>query len=195
MPITDYIVYDCESKRMAQETQGGWKNIFGMGLASCVIWDTRDQQYHFFGPGDKERERCCQYMHKRICVSFNGVTFDSFLLLGNDRRLKDNKVSNEKHYWFELDIFFEILKKVIGCDDYDTILNMPWKERSRYCPKGVYNLDTIAIRTVNVGKSGVSSDGPKYFKEENWAALFGYNLQDVRALKEVKEFIQNKTRI
>jgi len=189
MPVIDYCVYDCETQKMAQETEGGWNNIYGMDLASCVVWDSLTQQYHFFGPGDEERQRCCKYMHKRICVSFNGVGFDTKLLLGNKRTLEGNKVSNGQLYWYELDIYLEIMKKIMGRDSYKEILSMSWNEKKKYCQPGVYKLGNIAANTIHAGKNGESEDGPKFFKSGNFAKLFEYNLQDVRVLKLLKEFI------
>jgi hypothetical protein len=182
-----YIVMDAESQNMADEVPGGWNNIFGMGVASVVTYDSITDNYSFWSPNDLER--LLQFMNNKLVVTFNGFHFDSQLLLGNDRIIEPNGITkNDKYGWYNYDVYLEIWRILMKMDksNYTKIVEEQRKQRP---PKGVYNLESIAKCTLNHTKNGHGEFAPKMFKEGRIFELLEYNLQDVRILKELIQFI------
>ena len=78
------VVYDLEVVTGPDETPGGWDNPYGMGFASGVTYDYATDLYEFF-MHDAGAEALRVKLTNRIAISFNGVKFDSRVLLGNER--------------------------------------------------------------------------------------------------------------
>jgi len=179
---------------MSNEVEGGFSNIFNFGFASGVIYDSEKDEYLFFGPGDQERIRMCQYLSgnkDKIAVSFNGINFDSFLLLGNDRILDGKCVasSDGNYEWMEIDVYLEIHMRISEKDTYTETLEDIKKNRGKW-QKGTFSLDGIASATIHQQKNGKGEDGPRLIKENKLAELFQYNFRDVQLLKNVYIFIK-----
>jgi DNA polymerase elongation subunit (family B) len=198
-----FLVYDVETQLMSQEVEGGWKNCFGMKLASCIIYDSEKDQYVFFGPD--ENELVCKYLtgsgKDHIVVSFNGFNFDSRVLLGDDRKY-DGKSNVYKEgsglEWLEMDIYLEIYKHILPEElckknnveklSYQMIVDEV-KANKNLRIQGC-SLDDICKATLGKSKNAHSEDGPKLFKEGNLVKLLEYNLQDVRLTKDLFLFIK-----
>ena len=70
-----YKVYDCETKYMADEVEGKWNNVAGMGLSSCVVYDSKIDEYKLFGP-DSEDDVAQELSEKDyIVVGFYSFNF------------------------------------------------------------------------------------------------------------------------
>ena len=191
--MLDYLVYDCETKFMANEVKGSWGNISGMGLASCVVYDSKIDEYLFFGP-DSNKE-VCKYFNNRIVIGFNNFNFDSKLLLGDDKTCLESsyhQVSSPFGNWIEHDIYLDIYNYVLPSSKisytYHAIIEM-LKNKKYRGESGVYNLKYVCMNTLGVTKNDVAENGPKYYKEGKFSKLFQYNLQDVRLTKMLYEFI------
>lgn len=188
--IPPFIVYDTESQLMSTEVQGGWNNVYNFKMASCVTYDSEINQYQFF----TDRDEVCRYFSAKAdkpVISFNGIGFDTKLLLGDNRQLVGRNVSSHdnKYGWKEIDIYLEMMACVMGTSSYQDTLTQLKTSRGKF-PPGTFKLDTICKNTINSQKNGASEDGPKLFKEGNFAKLFEYNLQDVRLLKDIYMFIK-----
>ena len=195
-----FLVYDLETQYMAQEVEGGWKNCFGMKLASCVIYDSRIDQYIFFGPD--ENEAVCKYLSGKdhIVVSYNGYNFDSRVLLGDDRKFENNLVYKEgcETEWLEMDLYLEIYKHILPIEllkkynvdkfTYQIIIDEVKANKNLRIPG--CSLDNVSKVTFKKCKNAHSEDGLKLFKEVNLTKLLEYNLQDVRLTKDNFLFIK-----
>ena len=180
---------DCETQKYAEDPSvGGWNNVYGMDLSSCVTYDSKTDNYTFWD--HLSRERLCDYLNGKIVVSFNGILFDSKLLLGNDRTIELNgSTKNIKNCWFNVDIYIEIWRRILNLDksNYPKIIEELKKQRFN---KGIFALKDIAFATLNHTKSGDGADAPMLFKQGRIVELLQYNLQDVRVTKELFQFIQ-----
>lgn len=185
--MIDFIVYDVETQKMSNQVEGGWNNIYGMGLASAVTYSSADDQYLFWQ--ESEREDLCKYLNNQLVVSFNGLTFDSKLLLGDDRILLPNGTTqNNKYSWKNADIFIETWRRILNLDrtNYPKIVEEINKQEMQ---QGIFSLDGIANATLNRSKSGKGSNACMLYQQRKYIELFNYNLQDVRLTKELYLFI------
>ena len=91
-----YIVVDTETQKHADQVSGGWDNIEGMGFASAVTYSSQLDRYVFWK--SNQREDLCKYLNNQLVVSFNGINFDTKLLLGNDRVLNNNGSTENGKY-------------------------------------------------------------------------------------------------
>lgn len=185
--MNDYVVMDAETQKYAEEIPGGWNNVYGMDLASAVTYDSKSDSYTFWD--HHSRENLCEYLNGKLVVTFNGIIFDSRLLLGNDRIIEPNGVTrNSKHSWNNLDIYVEMWRRILKMDktDYPKIIQMMKAQRFK---KGIFGLKEVSLATLNHTKSGDGADAPKLFKDGKIVELFQYNLQDVRITRQQLEFI------
>jgi len=198
-----YLVYDIETQYMAQEVEGGWTNCFGMKLASCVVYDSKKDQYVFFGPD--EHELVCKYLtgnsKDHIVVGYNSFNFDSKVLLGDDRKLDGTNLVYKVGTglgWLEMDLYLEIYKYILPEElckknnveklNYQMIVNEV-KANKNLRVSG-FSLNDVCTATLGKSKNAHSEDGPKLFKEGNLTKLFEYNLQDVRLTRDLFMFIK-----
>lgn len=192
--MSAWMVYDLEIAREVKDTPGGWGNPYGMTLGSAVVFDYSSNQFHFF-LHDTDKPRLLEFLNGNSLISFNGLNFDTKVLLGNDRVFEplpngigfkvtsaDGKIS-----WNELDLFTLCLKSKFECVD----LMEATHKRSR----GGMNLDAISKATLGdkFGKSGDGAEAPRMYKAGKYLDLLSYNLQDVRLTRQICEFAkQNK---
>ena len=193
MPV---IVYDVETQFLANEIEGGWKNCFGMKVATCVCYSYSDDLYHFFGDTEDEHKKLLKFLNGCLAITFNGIQFDSQVLLGNDRKVKSNGYTSgtpfgEEIGFFNYDINAEIWKSLFETKDCNEALKSASNARQLH-KKGVWNLDGIATATLGglIHKSGDGALAPQKFKDGKMRELFEYNLQDVRVEKALFEFVK-----
>jgi hypothetical protein len=186
--MRNFVVMDAETKMLAKQVQGGWDNIYGHGMSSAVTYSSASDKYKFW-PSD-QRDALCSYLNKQVVVTFNGIMFDSKLLLGNDRVIEDNgATSNDKYSWINADIYVEMWRHILQLDrsDYSAIVK---KIQEQKFPKNVFGLDPIAKNTLGVSKSGEGAHAPDLFQQGRLLELFEYNLQDVRVTRQLYMFIK-----
>jgi len=185
------IVYDLEIQE--DPAVVGWENTFELKMSSCVAYSYATKQYHFFGHTDEERIRCLEFLNGATCVTFNGIKFDSKVLLGNDRRVSplgetcniSKSVTEPVYSWKNFDIYMKILLKLTKNTDCTNVM-----DNKAYHGKGLYSLDTMCTKTLGISKNGDGALAPKLFKDGKFYELLQYNLQDVRMTKQLFEFIQ-----
>lgn len=185
--IKEYIVFDCETQKLSDDVPGGWKNVFGMGLASAVTYNSKTDMYLFW---DKDhREDLCKYLNGKLIVSFNAISFDSKLLLGDSRVIEPNGITrNEKYQWHNADIYAEIWRNILSIDrnSYPELMLAIRKQRFE---KHVFDLHSVSAATIGHTKSGDGALAPALFQAGEIFKLLEYNLQDVRCTRELFEFI------
>ena len=185
--MNDFVVYDTETQKLADEIPGGWNDVFGMMMSSAVTYDSKTDNYNFWD--HNSREKLCQYLNGKNVVGFNSIMFDSKLLLGDNRIIElDGSTKNDKYSWKNIDIYVEIFRRIFQMDksNYPELLK---KMQEKKHQKGVFGLKDIAGATLNHTKSGDGAHAPVLFKEGKLAELYSYNLQDVRVTKELFQFI------
>lgn len=186
----DYIVYDVETQKLAKEVDGGWDNIYGMGLASCVAYDSASDTFRFFGGGEEEINRLCRFLHGKLAVSFNGISFDSRLLLGNERVLEKNGVTrNEIYWWANADIYAEVHRNILNISKTNYPFLMEQINKIKF-PPNVFSLDSIVKATLRSKKFGNGKHAPELFKNGQITELFQYNLQDTKVTNDLYLFIK-----
>lgn len=190
--MNDLIFYDMEIAKTIKEA-GGWDRFDNMGIGSSVAYSTKNSRY-FFYLHDKDRSKLIDLLNGQKVVTYNGINFDSKLLLGADRTIertpngmgilvtsKDRTVQ-----WVEFDIYLQILKAQHNLKDaIDVIKKYPKSA------KGGLKLGGVASATIGAeyDKTGDAEDAPLLYQAQNYASLLEYNLQDTALTKELYEFI------
>ncbi len=194
--LNKFVVYDVEISRQVEDVPGRWDNPEGMGFGSAVVYSYEDGQYSFFlhqkGLGELVR-----FLTGKICVTFNGVSFDSRVIQGNDRvivgdplittKSKKSGVVGIPSAWKNYDILLKYIKGRFG---YNNIEEAMGRLGDRAIHDGSFSLDGIAEDTFGLHKSGTGAHAPVLYHEEKYAELLAYNLQDVWLTKKLFEFIQ-----
>jgi len=176
------IVYDVEVVKWAQDVEGGWENPHGMGFGTGVAYNYKDDRYHFFQAHQKGQliDLLCS---NSPVISFNGVRFDNKVLLGNDYATAENDA-----LWSDLDILLEVVRSRYGVR---SVAEAEERFTSSVVHNGVIALDGLSRGTLRLSKSGYGGDAPRLIREEKWAEVFAYNLNDVRLTRKLFEFIRD----
>ena len=189
----DHIVYDVEIAKTVDSVPGKWNNPEGMGFGSAVAYSYDKDQYFFF-LHEEGRESLIRLLHKNIVISFNGIKFDSRVVLGNDRRFDASgetwrMSSKDIDYavWINVDLLLEYVKARFN---YTTVAEAEDRLGDRTIHDGSFSLDGLAEGTFNLHKTGHGANAPILYQQGNYAELLSYNLQDVRLTRKVYEFIQ-----
>lgn len=176
------LVYDVEVLRGPKETEGGWKNPAGMGFGTAVVYDYKNDVYLFFGPHQKDE--LISILTGNLVVSFNGIRFDNSVLLGNDYQKDKGPIR-----WPDYDILLEVVKAKFKVK---TIQEAQMTHGFRAVHDGSINLDAISRGTLGIGKTGSGAHAPELIREEEWAEVYAYNLNDVRLTRKLYDFIKEK---
>jgi len=190
------IVYDVETQIFADELKDGWNDVFGMKISSCVCYCYDDNAYHFFGDTVEEHKNLLKFMSGNLAITFNGINFDSRVLLGNDRIIKSNGYTEgspfgEKIGFHNYDISAEIWRSFFDDDNIVNVLKQQGNAKYLHV-RGVWNLDVISRNTLGnqFTKLGNGSQAPQKYKDGRMRELWQYNLQDVRVEKALFEFVK-----
>jgi hypothetical protein len=188
--MKDYLVYDVETQIPFEELKNGWDDPFGMKISSAVVYSNKTDQFYFFGHTEEERIRLCEMLNNQDVVTFNGISFDSRVVLGNDRLILEHGVtasSDKKYQWRNIDIYVILWKRIL--DWKGTVEELLEHLKKNRPPKGVFNLDSILWATLKMKKNGDGKDAPMLFKTGDFRKLYEYNLQDVRCERDLYRFI------
>jgi len=181
-----FVVYDVETLRTPEEVDGGWDNPQGMGFGCACSYDYRDDRYRFFCGPDGQRDLISQ-LDGRTAVTFNGIHFDSRVLLGNDR-LTDalGMTYGGGAGWNNYDILLEYIKSRYG---YTSLAEAEKRLGDKEIHDGSFNLDGLAEGTLGRRKNGSGELAPRLLDAGDYDRLFAYNLQDVRLTRDLFEHI------
>lgn len=182
----DLIVYDVELCDVVRKKED-WKRINQDWFGSAVAYSYRKNQYFFF-LHKSSLPSLKALLHNSYTISFNGINFDSKVILGRERIVslyngwKTGVVIRDgATKWMEYDLFTQCLKGIFKSDN-DLIAS------KRISPGGC-KLGDIASATLNIGKSGNPADAPILYKQRKFDTLLAYNLQDVRVTKALFEYV------
>ncbi len=190
--ITDNIrVYDIEVVRGPNEVKNGWENPEAMGLAIAICYDYHLDKYIFYEQAERGRTRLIQHLGGMYVVSFNGVKFDSKILLGNDRLVKCEdgfpvtRPMNGMEKWMNIDLLLLAIQGKYGLDTAEEAYS---RSRHRSIHDGSLSLDGIARGTLGKAKTGLGAKAPLLFNRGLFGELYAYCLEDVRLTRQLFEF-------
>jgi len=183
------VVYDVETKYTPDEVDGGWKNPARMRFASAVAYDWQTDTYHHF-LHEEGRWELVAFLNGKQAITFNGIEFDSRVLLGNGRTLcDDGRVFQEwpdpeapigVAWWDNFDILLEYLKVRFDVSTIDSALEILREDETH---DRTFTLDALCKATFEGRKLGHGADVPLLYAAEKYAELLTYNLHDVRLTK------------
>lgn len=179
------VVYDIETLRHPDEVTGGWDNPEGMGFGIACAYDYFDDTYYFFD-GPEGRHALCDLLDGKMAVTFNGIRFDSRVLLGNDRQLEYRLTGNDRHQWANFDILAEYIKSRYG---YTTVADAEKRLGDAAIHDGSFGLDGLAEGTLGMRKNGSGELAPALLDGGQYSRLYGYCLNDVRLTRKLFEHI------
>ncbi len=190
--ITDNIrVYDIEVIRGPNEVKDGWENPEEMGLAIAVCYDYHLDNYIFYEQAERGRTRLIHHLDGMYVVSFNGVKFDSRVIIGNDRRVKCEdgfpviRPMNGMEGWMNIDLLLLAVQGKYGLDTAEEAYN---RLGDRRIHDGSITLDGIAQGTLGKVKTGLGAKAPLLFSQGLFSELYAYCLEDVRLTRQLFEF-------
>lgn len=185
-----HIVYDCETQKLFSEIKDRSK-IWELKLSTAVTYCYEDDEYKFWTFNNQTD--LLEYLNSNYVIGFNSIGFDNPLIMGEGHKLdaKGNS-SNGKYSWINFDIMHECKKHLYAIPDETPINEVFEIFRKNFSTniKGVYNLNGIAIATLNKHKNGHGEDAVELFKTKKILDLIQYNLQDVRVTKQIYDFIK-----
>lgn len=184
------LVYDVEIANCVDSVSGGWQNFSGMGFASAVVYSYDKDRYYFF-LHLKGLTELLELLNKNRVITFNGIKFDSKIVLGKNRKIKDNNkrtgvyIIGNGVIWEEFDLFVQCLKSIYKVKN-DIVAY------KRISPGGL-KLDDICLATLDQSKAGNGANAPGLYQSKCYDDLLSYNLQDVRLTKRLYDFVlENK---
>lgn len=188
------VVYDVEVVRGPRYVKRGFDNPFGMGFASAVAYEYLTDRYYFF-LHNKGRYEIVNLLKGKIAITFNGIKFDSRVLIGNDRAVdKKGRVYtlNGIMYWDNYDILLEVIKSKFKIENIkDALVKLDEKG----IHDGTFNLNSICKSSFGVEKCGHGAHAPILYNKGQYDKLLEYNHQDVRLTKRLFEFIREHKQV
>ena len=171
------IFYDIETLKGPDEVEDGWDNPEAMGFGSAVAYDSVSDLYHFFSQ-DKSSD-LVDLLRNQTVVTFNGVKFDNRVLLGNNYR-------RHELLWRDEDLLLWVIQYKFSLD---SVAEAESLLVSREVHDGSISLNGLAKGTLQKKKTSHGSQSPIMIREKRWSELWQYNLQDVRLLRQLREFL------
>ena len=192
--INNCVVYDVEVLRGPDKVEGGWDNPEAMGFASAVAYDYGANQYRFY-LHEPDSVRLKLDLDGRHAITFNGIKFDSRVVLGNDRFIDADGKAHTSHeigqsqihiVWNNTDLLLEYIKARFG---YESVGDAEKRLGDRAIHDESFSLDGLAEGTFGLHKTGHGAKAPDLYAQSDYAALLEYNLHDVRLTKMLFDFI------
>lgn len=128
--MEEFLVFDLETQRSAQDV-GGWQNIPEMKMSVGVIWDSRDEKYHY-------------YYHEQIMDLYNHLISGPLVIGYNHIGFDYPVIGGYFQKGPERDVALDKMKSTANLDLLIDIKNVLGKR---------IKLDSVARATLNVGKS------------------------------------------
>jgi hypothetical protein len=177
--IQDIFILDVETKFLPKEVKNSWNNQYGMGFGSAVVYEYKNDIYHFFAQDEKSEMVKLLNKSNNIIVSYNGKKFDNYVIFKNGNPL-----------WKDIDILEEIVKSRYNTKNINQAIQIYGKN---IIHNEVLNLNGVSYGTLNKNKNGSGELAPILLRKKKISKLYEYNLQDVRILRQLFEFlIKNK---
>lgn len=183
----ELVIYDVEICSEVKKP-GDWKRISCNWFGSAVAYSYDTDQYSFF-LHSKGLDSLRTYLNRARVVTFNGVNFDSKVILGRERKINSYKgtkpgifIGNSDLKWLEYDLYVQVLRGYFKLDND--------MAACRRISPGGFRLDDIAKATLGISKSGDGAEAPRLYRRQLYGDLLAYNLQDVRVLRALFEHAQ-----
>ena len=172
MPTKDFLVFDLETQKSAEEV-GGWGNIKDMKFSVAVVWDSKKNDFFTYY---HDRNRCqLQELVEHLCcgsqvIGFNHLYFDYEVLLG----------------YYEGSEQDELLAKLESQKNLDLLIAIQKQIGFRI------RLDNVAGTTLGIGKSADGLDALAWYKKYQETAdetylekIATYCQQDVKVTRDL----------
>ena len=163
------VVFDIETRKLAQDLPGGWpalKRGEG-GISAVVAWSSLTGRPHIFDANTLAD--CGSFLEMHDCViGYNSVGFDIPVLTG--------VLERDLAFPFHLDLLQVI---------WDSF--PPYETRFQ---KG-YKLTEVCRRTLGIEKTGEGALAPELADKGLWGELFDYCLNDVHITRQLARFVQD----
>jgi len=186
----EYVVYDIECQYHPEQVDEGWDNPHGMAMSVGCAWWSKNNKFYYFGDGEDDRRSMCEFLNGKTCVTFNGVSFDSRVLLGNDRFIEDDgRTRNDKYCWANKDVYLAMWKKILNFPGSTPGLLIELSKANNIS-KNVFNLDSILWATLKSKKNSNGQEAVNYYQTGQLSKLYEYVLQDVRCERDLYKFVK-----
>lgn len=160
------VVYDLETCKSADEVEGGWNNLAGMGISCGAAYSYDSDTYGIFD--QKNMGDLVDLLNSaRVIVGFNIIEFDNRLLRSCGFYLKPESELKS----FDL---LRLSRRSADSEPYE---------------KG-FKLYEHLMACGLMAKLGDGKDAPKLYGEGHFSALHTYCLQDVRCERALFEYSQ-----
>jgi len=187
MDLNKCVVYDVEVLRGPDHVDGGWDNPAAMGFSSAVAYSYEKDRYYFF-LHQEEISGLLKLLDHKTAVSFNGIHFDSRVILGNDRAIdRFGRISRDGLWFDNYDILLEYVRSRYN---YNTVRQAEARLGDKTIHDGSFGLDGLAEGTLGLNKIGHGAKAPELYKDGKYEDLLAYNLQDVRLTRKLFEFVR-----
>lgn len=188
MRLKHRVVYDVEIATEVDKVEGKWENPEGMEFASAVAYDYGRDQYFFFLHEDG-RQKLIDLLHTKTAITFNGIKFDSRVILGNNRYVDSaGDTSDVKRIWWwnNIDLLLEYVKARF---EYSDVAQAEQWLGDKAIHDGSFSLDGIAEGTFGLRKTGHGANAPILYQDKKYGELLSYNLHDVRLTRKMFDFV------
>ena len=179
--MQDILVYDCEIAKQIKKNSD-WSDPYKLKLSSAVIYSYNKDRYYFY-LHDNQKQKLINKLSGNICISFNGIRFDTRLLLEKPNIFYRNKLFHVKQSnieWQEFDLFRYVLAS------FSKERNM-MKSLNLISPGGL-SLGAVVKKNLSTEKIDKGENAPILYQQKKYNQLLEYNLQDVRITKKLFEF-------
>lgn len=185
--MKNLVVYDVEIARKVDDVPGKWDNPEGMGFASAVTYSYDDDQYRFW-IHNEGKCNLLDFLHSKTAITFNGIKFDSRVILGNQRDVTVDGITSCGDTGFgNCDLLLEYIKARFGDPDVSTAEK---RLGDKAIHDGSFSLDGLSEGTFGLHKTGHGANAPILYQQGKYAELLAYNLQDVRLTRKLYDFIK-----
>jgi hypothetical protein len=191
--MDNLIVYDVETKDLISDQN----KIFNLGIAVAVTYSYKENAYKVWGDKEEDHKKLLEYLNGATCITFNGISFDSKVLLGDNRTVSEagttrgNPFGDKEYGWKNFDMFTEIWKAIFKTKNVNEAYEQQ-KRAKQFHVKGLFNLDNIVQNTLGgtVKKLANGITAVDHYKNNNLKKLHEYCMQDVRVERELFEFVR-----
>lgn len=176
--MSDFLVFDLETQRSAQDV-GGWGNIAEMKMSVGVVWDSSKDDFCIYLE-DEVMDLIRHLKSGPRVIGFNHLGFDYTVLSG---------------YYSEAHERRQILNELKQLKNLDLLTDIKNRIGKRI------KLESIARPTLNIGKSADGMLALQWYKEfiegdtDKLQKIIDYCVQDVAVTRDLFLFGLNNSRI
>lgn len=169
--MKDYLVFDLETQRSAQEV-GGWGNIAEMKMSVGVLWDSSRKKLCVYYE-DQVKDLVEHLLSGPVVIGYNHLGFDYTVLSGYYTAGKERS---------------QMMTKFLEAENLDLLVDIKERIGKRI------RLDDVARPTLKIGKSADGLLALKWYKEyldgdtEKLVQITDYCKQDVAVTRDVYLF-------